>query len=116
MTTGRAVIRRAARPPPAAPGETRQRPAADDVEGAGGRARPFLDVGDQQLGELVAVAIAPGPWIAAQQALGARRGVAGTAAHADIQFVASRRRPTSVTRACAARCALSAVAPTAVSR
>ena len=92
-------------PAQAGQGEPGERPAADDVERASGRARPFPDLGNEQFGELVAVAIAPAARVPAEQSRGAPGGLvhvgpgSGGAAHAVPQFTASRRRPVSVTRA-----------------
>ena len=51
----------------------RRQPGPGDVERARGRPRPLLDVGDEQLGELLAVPVPPGARVPAQQPRGPLR-------------------------------------------
>ena len=115
-----ADLRRGLRRAAAQPGvrEPRDDPAPDHVRRARPRPRSLADVGDQELGELLAVARPPRLGVPAQQPRGARRGTVPLrlAAQARPQFPARRRNPRSATRRCASRWARSVVAPTAVSR
>ena len=90
------------------PGEPRvgkpcSKPAPGDVGAASQRARSLADLGDEQFGELVAVAGAPVLRVPAEQALGLTCEFFGGFFHAAPQLRANRRSPTSATRRWAAR-------------
>lgn len=95
----------------AAQAQTHERSVPGDIACARPRARPLHDVLDQQLGELVAVPLAPGARIPAQKP----RSASLSPGHAVPHFAASRESPTSATCRSRARCSRSAAAPAAVS-